>query len=498
MPDFSIANLPEVFVSDSSISKPVYEAVARGQLRKLASRLYTRNLTEDPQRLVRRNWYYLLTGYYPDALIADRTALENQPASDGSVFLISDKKRATELPGLRFRPRKGRGSLESDKPFVGRARLSSIPRAYLENMRPSRSRDGRIARTLSRAEIETRLDALLRRQGKEAANRLRDEARAIAPQLGLEKEFEDLDALIGGLLGTRDTKMQSPAGKARATGQPFDPDRVRLFETLFAALRETVAADRAVPERDAEANATLAFFEAYFSNFIEGTEFSVKEAEDIVFRGLIPAERPQDAHDILGTFRMVSDLQEMNRVPRTSDEFIDYLRRRHGVLMRARPDKNPGSFKTYANRAGATVFVAPELVNGTLEQGFAFLQALADPFQKAVFMMILVSEVHPFADGNGRIARIMANAELVAAGQERIIIPTAFRIDYLGALKAFSHNSETAPLIRMLDVAQRYTHAIDWQTLERARVLLEDSNAFAEGDDAKLRFDWQTLERKQA
>ena len=32
-------------------------------------------------------------------------------------------------------------------------------------------------------------------------------------------------------------------------------------------------------------------------------------------------------------------------------------------------------------------------------------------------MMFLVSEVHPFADGNGRAARIMMNAELVAAGE---------------------------------------------------------------------------------
>jgi len=106
--------------------------------------------------------------------------------------------------------------------------------------------------------------------------------------------------------------------------------------------------------------------------------------------------------------------------------------------------------------------------------------------------MILVSEVHPFADGNGRIGRIMMNAELVAGGQERIVIPTAFRVDYLGPLKAFSHNAETAPLIRMLDVAQRYTHGIDWRTLASARAMLEETNAFAEGENAKLRVDWRT------
>src|SRR3546814_4792366 len=89
-------------------------------------------------------------------------------------------------------------------------------------------------------------------------------------------------------------------------------------------------------------------------------------------------------------------------------------------------------------------------------------------------MMFLVSEVHPFTDGNGRTARIMMNAELVAGGEERIIIPTAYRTDYLGALKALSHNTATAPLLRMMDYAQRYTHAIDWRTLDAARARSEE------------------------
>ena len=31
------------------------------------------------------------------------------------------------------------------------------------------------------------------------------------------------------------------------------------------------------------------FYEAYFSNFIEGTDFAVREAEEIVFEGKFPA-----------------------------------------------------------------------------------------------------------------------------------------------------------------------------------------------------------------
>ncbi len=199
--------------------------------------------------------------------------------------------------------------------------------------------------------------------------------------------------------GTREAKLESVVARARAAGQPFDPNRIALFERLFSALRETASPDRAAPERSANATATLAFFEAYFSNFIEGTEFSVDEARKIIFEGEIPAERPADAHDVMGTFRLASDNKEMSRLPRTFDAFVDLLRARHARIMEGRPDKNPGTFKTQENRAGNTIFVVPDMVLGTLEKGFEFVQALGDPFQRAIFMMFLVSEVHPFADG---------------------------------------------------------------------------------------------------
>ena len=107
------------------------------------------------------------------------------------------------------------------------------------------------------------------------------------------------------------------------------------------------------------------------------------------------------------------------------------LKARHATVMEGRPDRRPGAFKQEANQAGPTVFVAPDLVTGTLAQGFGLCRSQETPFQRAVFMMFLIAEVHPFADGNGRTARIMMNAELAAAGEERIIVPTVYRANYL-------------------------------------------------------------------
>ncbi len=482
MPEFSAAkaldDMPEVFVSGTAISREVSRAVKAGRLRKLASRLYTRNLADAPEAIIRRNLWNIVAGYFPGALIVDRTALENAPAEDGSICLVAERGNDVKLPGLVLRPRRGIGPLPSDRPFISGLYLSSNARGHLENLRASRARSGLVARTLTRRQIEERLDTLIRRNGEEAAKRLLHEVHALAPALDLKDEAAELDTLIGALLGTREAELSAPTALARRKGQPYDPERLALFQILHAELRNHPPITRLAPDRGPEAGATLAFFEAYFSNFIEGTEFAIEEAADIVFRGIIPNERPEDAHDVLGTWRIVSDSSEMRRTPDDNAALVRLLMARHAAIMERRPEKRPGEFKLAENGAGSTVFVAPELVAGTLKQGFGLYRSLETPFQRAVFMTFLVAEIHPFADGNGRVARVMMNAELVNSGEERIVIPTIYRANYLSAFRALSQNRRAEPLIRMLDYAQKWTAAVSWGTLVETRRELEACNAF--------------------
>ncbi len=480
-------DFPETFVSTSEITKLASKAIRAGELRKLASRLYTRDLASAPEVIVRRDLWSIVAGYFPDALIADRTALEGAPSKDGSVFIVSQKAQSdVALPGYTLRPRRGASAQASDLPFMGALRLSSSARALLDNFVPSRSR-GAIARTLSRPEIKTHLEKLLRRSGEDELNRLRDEARRLAPALGREKEFTALNAMVGALLNTQTDRLQTPAARARRRGLPLDPTRMDMFEALRAELHRTPPLTRLAVPND---GTTLPFFEAYFSNFIEGTEFTVEEAAAIVFQNQIPSARPQDAHDILGTYRIVADPAEMARTPATFAELERLLRRRHAGLMHARPDKGPGQYKSEPNRAGSTTFVAPDLVRGTLDHGFKIYRSLANPLHRAIFMMFLVAEIHPFSDGNGRVARIMMNAELVAVGEQRILIPTIYRGNYLAALRALSNRASAEPLIRTLDFAQRLSVAIDWTNFARAQAELESAHAFtdsAEADQSGLR-----------
>ena len=158
------------------------------------------------------------------------------------------------------------------------------------------------------------------------------------------------------------------------------------------------------------------------------------------------------------------------------------------MLLSARPEKHPGLFKMQNNRAGNSYFVDYELVKGTLKKGFDFYMALRSPFAKAVYMLFMISEVHPFDDGNGRISRIMMNAELAHAGECKILIPTVFRTDYLDALRKLTRQSDPSALIRALSRVQLFSSQLQTANFETLKIQLEQSNAFSDSEEDILRF----------
>lgn len=472
--------------ADTRISTAISREVRAGRLRRIAPKLYTTNLKDAPASIIRRHLYRILAHYYPGAVVSHRSALEGGVGRDDTLFLTYKYTRRVALPGVTIRLLAGKGPVEGDNPFMEGLYFASRARALLENLQPARARGG-TSKRWSRERLEEYLDEIARVHGEAELNRLRDQARRIAPRLGLKVELEVLDALIGSVLGTRKGKLTAETARARAAGTPYDAHRLERFMTLFAALHRAVLPVRRTPRLTREGVQHLAFFEAYFSNYIEGTEFVLDEAADIVFRGKIVPQRPADAHDILGTFRIVANSEEMRRVPATAEDLAALLKSRHATLLAGRPEKQPGRFKEETNRAGDTEFVAPELVAGTLMKGFEPYRALEDALARAMYMMFLVAEVHPFADGNGRIARVMMNAELVRDDRARVIIPTVYREDYLLALRALTRQGNADPYIAMLDRAQDFTSRIDFNDYERALAQLREAYAFREPHEGRLR-----------
>ena len=89
----------------------------------------------------------------------------------------------------------------------------------------------------------------------------------------------------------------------------------------------------------------------------------------------------------------------------------------------------------------------------------------------------LVSEVHPFLDGNGRVARVAMNNQLAAADAARIIVPTVIRDPYISALRRATAGNGPEGLYRVLRHTQEWVAAADFSSLEAGIRYLNASDA---------------------
>lgn len=486
----SLRNVMEIVMGSSNKSDSVRITAMQkeGTLRKIAPKVYTTNMDEEPEVIIKRNLFYVLGQLYPHAVISHRSAYELKPTESGDIYLTYSYTKNVKLPGIIVHLMQGPMGTEHDMPFIENLYISSAERRALENLQKGRARSN-VSKCKPRAYIEETLERMLQVNGEAGLNAFRDKARSIAAELGMNEEFETLHTIIGALLATKPTGILSSANAiARAQGAPFDEKRVKLFSILFEALHNEQFPYVDEPNVMNSAFRNFAFFESYFSNYIEGTEFEIEDAWKIVETGQPMPARNADSHDVLGTFQLVASRREMRRTPTSTDNFIELLQDRHRILMAARPDRNPGMFKMQNNHAGDTHFVDCTLVRGTLNKGYEYYQALEHPFSRALFMLFMVSEVHPFNDGNGRISRIMMNAELVAADQSKVIIPTVFREDYLNALRRLTRRGDPSVLIRAMSRVRQFSANITGDDFETTRNYLEKCNAFKDGDGYILRF----------
>lgn len=474
--------------SDPDVSHAISRLVKQGKLRKIAPRLYTTNLVDSVEIIVRRNILNILTWRFPGTIISHRSAREMRLTANGYFFLTGTfNKKVTDLPGVVIVVSKGPAADQNDMTF-NQMYIAGEYRWMLENMQESR-RAGDESKVLPVDVIEKKLGSVLIASGEAGLNAYRDTLRETAERLGMTKEFQKINVIVSALLATHDSAaLTTSYAQALSVGLKYDENRKHLFETLFDALQEKHFVSRKIQAQSEEEYRNIAFFESYFSNYIEGTEFEVDEAKQIVETGIPIAHRNEDSHDVLGTFQLVSNRSEMMRYPQSPQELLDILRRRHAILLSGRPDLNPGQFKQVNNRAGNTEFVDAKLVQGTLEIGFDYYTALASPLAKAIYIMFLISETHPFNDGNGRTARVMMNAELFRAGEAKTIVPTVYREDYLLSLRKLSRQGDPSAYIKVMEKLQRFGLTLYGRPFDNLWSYLKSCNAFEEPDRAKLMF----------
>ena len=482
MPNQAVQRQDEVLISRGAppaVARAIQRRARSGELAKIAEGVYVRQKDRDGQAaIVRRHWAPILGALVPDAVISYRSAFAGGPTEDGVVFLShpTNFNRRITLPGLRAVLVQGPSALAGDMPIGGEHLFyASRPRQLLENLAPQRGARGKSAGAKA---VEERLIAILNASGGAELNRVRDAARDIAGPLGREAEFGKLDAIVGALLATHEAGvLKTKEGRLVAKGTPADRARLTRFEILASRLRVETLPRRAAVATAEPGRSNFAFLESYFSNYVEGTEFAIEEARDIALRGRIVERRPKDSHDVLGVFRLALESPWRDTVPPFGADFPTELARRHERMLAQRPESSPGQFKLAPNRAGGTWFVEPALVRGTLIEGSLIARGVPEGLARAIYYAFLVAEVHPFVDGNGRLSRLVMNAELSRVGEARIIVPTLFHEEYVDCERQLSRQDDPTGFVRVLLLMQAWTVAFDYTDTDALIAAVTRTNA---------------------
>ncbi len=429
------------------------------------------------ERRVKTHWMAIGGMLIPGGVVSHVSAFKG--VAHENVWTVSHPtlvRRKLELPGLAFQVLEGPGPLPGDMP-LGQTGLhwSSQARALLENL-------GRKApRRAGADEVEAWLIKHLNASGEPFLNDIRDKAASLAERLGMQEQLETLRGMIGALLRTHEKgELKTNDGILVSKGKSVDRERMERFELLASYLR-TAAFPRVednVPMGAARHN--RAFVESYFSNYVEGTKFAIEDARDIVMQQKVMPTRPKDSHDILGVYQLAVEAPYRHSPPVAGEEFLPALQEWHARMLQARPEANPGVLKTEVNYAGTTQFVNPEQVRGTFEEGSLLARSVPEGIARAIFYLFLVAEIHPFVDGNGRISRLVMNAELSRTGLHRIIVPTLFHPQFVDCLRKLTRENEPADYARSLAKMAHWCAQFDYTDMDSLIAHLKKTNAMEE------------------
>ena len=190
----------------------------------------------------------------------------------------------------------------------------------------------------------------------------------------------------------------------------------------------------------------------YTSNALEGNSLTETETKIVLEEGITIGGKPvRDHFEALGAGEAYDFLYKLSKQEIITEKDIKNL---HYLFYYRIDIKNAGKYrKKPAIITGVDVELpAPAEISGLMKK---FAEAIPEfgkkyhPVEYAALLHIKLVNIHPFADGNGRTARLLMNLALLQAGYEITIIPPAVRSEYLDALKS-TNKGNNAPFINLI------------------------------------------------
>ncbi len=199
----------------------------------------------------------------------------------------------------------------------------------------------------------------------------------------------------------------------------------------------------------------------YSSNAIEGNTLDLRETVMILRQGLVGTKRKREAMEArnLGdAAKKITEWVDNKDSCHTSEKLLEI----HGIVLGEVDDQWAGKYREHRVMIGGAVHQPPQhaLVAPMIDR---VMEALARTTGAGNVLMgtwvhWAIARIHPFHDGNGRMARLWQDLVLSQGGFTCAIIRPEDRREYLEALGQ-SDEGDFNPLVRL--IAQRVSVTFD-------------------------------------
>lgn len=248
----------------------------------------------------------------------------------------------------------------------------------------------------------------------------------------------------------------------------FSVDQIALDEVTKALLDGVDQTARKVNELRplsseivAKVHRELLGERVYSSNAIEGNTFNLGETIETLRTGHIDITRRREATEVVNLGKAIENLQEdlsASASPHNVQSFLGL----HRLLLAGINDDWAGRFRGEQVLIRGAKYQPPEhrFVPGMVEQFFERLRNAknTNAIQLAAWAHWSIARIHPFMDGNGRMARLWQDLILYQRRLTCAIIPPEAKPEYLRSLVA-ADEGDFNPLTQL--VAQRVASTLD-------------------------------------
>ena len=233
------------------------------------------------------------------------------------------------------------------------------------------------------------------------------------------------------------------------------------------------------PEVVAQIEQKLRIEANYHSNAIEGNTLTFGETRSLILHGLTAHGKPMRDHlDIEGHDSAVKAIEAAAQDEHELTEV--FIRNLHQILLkepyeveaitpegiRAKRIITIGAYKTTPNNVRTSTgetyyFTPPEQVKSAISDLIDWYRRMEDareyPIIIAATFHYRFVRIHPFDDGNGRMARLLMNMILIKHGYTVAMIRREGRNDYLDQLERSDRTEDLAEFINYIAICCEYS-----------------------------------------